>query len=88
MNEIEFRAQLRAGGFPEPMPVERAPEVLNDTHVHDFTASVLVLDGEYTVTSDGGSVTYRPGDAYTLRAGTAHAEVAGAAGARLLIARK
>ncbi|MFT5392604.1 MAG: putative cupin superfamily protein [Gammaproteobacteria bacterium] len=88
VNEASFRTEAQNLGFPEPIVVPREACILNDTHTHDFTAFILVLDGEYTVTTAAGATVYGPGDAYTLVPGTAHSEVAGPAGASLLIARK
>ena len=86
--EADFRAQATAQGFPEPMPAPRAALLNNDTHTHDFTAFIIVLDGEFTVTTDAGATTYGPGETFTIVAGTPHAERAGSAGANLLIARR
>ncbi len=59
-----------------------------DTHTHDFSASVLVLSGEMTVTTESGATTCRASDTDSLVAGTPHSEKVGPEGVRFLVGRK
>jgi quercetin dioxygenase-like cupin family protein len=89
MDEQAFRKTLAEEGYAEGRVVEWGPNHFNDTHVHDFSAKVLVLDGEITVAcEDGRTTTCRAGDTFQLAAGTPHLERIGAAGVRFLSGRK
>jgi len=89
MDEQAFRKQLAEEGYSEPRLVEWEPGTFNDTHTHDFSAKVMVLDGEITVTCDDGRrTTCRAGDTFQLAAGTPHKEDIGAEGVRFLAGRK
>jgi quercetin dioxygenase-like cupin family protein len=59
-----------------------------DTHTHDFGASVLILEGEISVTLEDRVVTCGPGETFSLEANIPHAESVGADGVRLLACRK
>jgi len=88
MDEAQYRQELADGGYGEPNLVEWEANTVNDTHTHDFSAAILVLDGEITVTTDDGEVTCRAGDTFSLAAGVPHAERIGADGVRFLAGRK
>jgi len=89
MNEDEFRQRLSADGYAEPRLVEMSPNTFNDTHTHDFSAFLLLLDGEITVSTDEGrTVTCRPGDTFALPAHTPHTERVGSSGVRFLAGRR
>jgi len=88
MDEARYRQQLTEQGYGEPSLVEWDPGTVNDTHSHDFSASILVLDGEITVTLADGDVTCGPGDTFALSAGAPHAETVGQSGVRFLAGRK
>jgi quercetin dioxygenase-like cupin family protein len=88
MDEATFRAKLAAEGFPEPQLVEKSPADMPSEHAHDFTATALILAGEFSVVTRDGTTTCRAGDTFTLAAGVPHYERYGAEGARFLISRK
>jgi len=88
MNESEFRAALKSGGYTEPELVERPGGLTNEDHTHEFSAFALVLDGEITVRTATGATTCRAGDHFELASGIPHHEEYGADGARFLIGRK
>lgn len=88
MNEKSFRKRLQAEGYAEGPIIEWAPNTFNDTHTHEFSASVLVLDGEITVTTADGATTCRANDTFRLAAGTPHSEQVGPDGVRFLSGRK
>lgn len=88
MQESEFRAKLKAGGYADARLVEWEPNTVNDTHTHDFDASVLVLDGEITVVTADDTCTCRAGDTFALDAGILHSEIIGEDGVRFLSGRR
>ncbi len=88
MNEAQFRQQLQAQGYGEPQSINYEANMVKDMHVHDFSASVLVLSGAFTLVTEDGSVTHQPGEVCTLAAGTLHSEQTGANGAIILIGKK
>ncbi len=88
MDEAQFRQQLQAQGYGEAQPLEFEPNFGNDMHTHDFSAFALVLSGAFTLVTEDGPVTHRPGEACKLAAGTLHREQTGASGATILIGKK
>lgn len=87
MDEAQFRQQLQEQGYGEGQLLEYEANMANDMHTHDFSAFVLVLSGEFTLVTEGGSATHQPGESCKLAAGTLHSEQTGASGASLLIGR-
>ena len=87
MDEITFRAKLAALGCNDVYSAEWEPGKTNPEHTHDFEAHVLILDGEFTLTTPAGAVTYAPGQWCELAPGTPHFERAGPMGAKLLAGR-
>jgi quercetin dioxygenase-like cupin family protein len=88
MNEAQFKQQLQEQGYGAAEPLEWEADMAKEMHVHDFSASVLVLKGAFTMVTEDGSVTHQPGDTCKLAAGTLHAEQTGADGATILIGKK
>ncbi len=88
MNEAQFRGQLQEQGYSEARSLEFEPNSVNEMHAHDFSAFVLVLSGEFTLVTEAGSVTHRPGETCKLVAGTLHSEQIGETGATILIGKK
>ena len=86
MDVASFRAEAARRGV-EPDEIVWAPGTVNERHTHEFAASLLVLEGEMTVTADTGARRCRAGDRFTLDAGVPHSERVGADGVRFLIAR-
>ncbi|MFP6707994.1 MAG: cupin domain-containing protein [Alphaproteobacteria bacterium] len=88
MDEAAFREQIKPGGYGKVSVSEYEAGYVKDTHAHDFGASVLVVDGEISVTLEDRVVTCRAGDTFSLEANISHAESVGTEGVRLLAARK
>ena len=88
MDETTLREKLQQDGYGDPAIKEMAPNHTEDTHTHDFGASILVLDGEISVTMEDGVVTCRAGDTFALDANMPHAEQIGDEGVRFLVGRK
>lgn len=87
MDIDNFRAEIARRGGAEPVEVAWGPGTVNERHTHDFSASLLVLEGEMTVATDGAERRCRAGDRFSLDAGVPHSERVGAAGVRFLVAR-
>ncbi|MDP6952698.1 MAG: cupin [Alphaproteobacteria bacterium] len=90
MDEATYRETVAAAGYNEPEILIREANATNgsEPHTHDFGASVLVLEGEITVTTPDGPTTCRAGDTFSLGANIEHTETIGPDGLRMLIARK
>ena len=88
MDEAQFRQLLQSEGFDEPKTIDYAPNSINEMHIHDFSAHVFVLSGEFTLVTEGGAQAHQPGETCQLAGGTLHAEQAGPDGATLLVGRK
>ena len=88
MNEAQFRRQLQEQGYGGARSVEFEPNLVNDMHTHDFSAFVLVVGGEFTLVTEDGSATLRPGETCKLAAGTLHSEQTSVSGATILIGKK
>ena len=88
MDESSFRSEVAAQGYGEPTVVEWAPGTVNESHSHDFGATILVLSGAITVTTEAGTTTCEVGDRFALEPGVAHTEEVGAEGVRFLVGRK
>lgn len=88
MDEQAFKAAREAEGYNEFVVREWEAGKVVDDHTHDFSAAVLVLDGEITIDCGDGPTTYRSGDSCAVAAGTVHNEAVGPAGVSFLVARK
>ncbi len=88
MNEAQFRQQLQEQGYSKAQSLEYEPNSVKDMHTHDFSAFALVLSGAFTLVTEDGPVTHRPGEACKLAAGTLNCEQTGASGATILIGKK
>jgi len=88
MTRDEFVAAARAEGYDEI--VERAmPAGFRDAeHRHAFDARILVTAGEFSITIDGATRTYRAGELFVVPAQTPHAEAAGDEALRYTVARR
>lgn len=87
MDEKAFRAEQARRGCTEFHVRDWAPGTVNDSHAHDFAASILVLAGEITVETKDGTTTCHAGDTFSLDAGVPHTERIGPDGVRFLSAR-
>ena len=85
VSEKDFRAGLRLDGFDDEIRITQyEPGVTGDLHCHEFSARVLVLDGEFTIRYEDGPQTFTAGQCCQLNAGTMHAECTGEVAARVL----
>lgn len=88
MQASEFKEMAKANGFPEPIAKTYEKNMSNDMHTHDFTATLLITEGQFTVTTEDGAVVHTPGDVCTVKAGTLHCEAVGEEGAAALVSKK
>ena len=86
MTEAEFRASVTARGgeiFEVEWEANRVPPV----HAHDWFATGIVLEGEFTLDANGTPRRYGVGEVFELAAGIPHRELAGPAGTKLVAAK-
>ena len=88
MNEEDFRAQLTSNGYTEAGVTEWAPNGDGEFHTHDFSAMLLVTQGEFRLVLEGETQTFAPGEWCEVPTGTVHYEQSGAEGASVLAGRK
>ena len=88
MTESEFRSQLKASGYSEPTVTTYEPNADGEFHTHDFSAMLMVTDGEFRLVLDEETQTFRTGDWCEVPAGTVHYEQSGGEGASLLAGKK
>lgn len=84
MIEEDFRALLSEEGYDEVRDVVYEPGADSELHTHEFSAKVLVLEGQFTLGLENGSETFEPGQTCEVPAGTVHAERTSELGARVL----
>ena len=88
MTPIEFEASVLAEGYSPVVHVDRAANYGLGDHQHSFDACALITAGEFVITVDGVSRSYKTGEIFRLPAGTVHQESAGAQGASYLSGRR
>lgn len=88
MDHAQFEAKLRADGFTDIVMRNMEPGKFNAEHTHEFTARVMVLDGEMELACGGAPRTYRAGEVFEMAAGTPHTEKCGSAGVRYVAGRR
>jgi quercetin dioxygenase-like cupin family protein len=88
MDRDRFEARLRAEGYPEIRTNEMPPHCHNAEHTHPFDVLALVLEGDLTLSIDGGARTYRAGEEFSMKAGCKHIEDVGPAGVKYLVGRR
>lgn len=84
----KLESQLRAEGFSHTYVWQDAPNAFYPEHTHAGLTAHIILDGEMTLTMDGGSQTYRAGERCDVPAGAAHAARMGPQGCRYLVGEK
>jgi len=83
MTEHDFRELLAARGYDEIRETDYEPKSTNELHTHEFSALLMVLDGEFILERPDGRETFVAGEMCDVPAGTVHAE-ASELGARVL----
>jgi len=85
MNEEVWSNQLRAEGFQDVYVWEDGPNMSYPDHTHPGVSAHIILEGEMTVTTNGETVTYKPGDRFDVPAHTVHSAKMGPQGCKYLI---
>ncbi len=88
MDESTFRTRLQCEGYQKIGVVEWEPGKVSDSHMHEFDAYGMLLEGRLTVTTAAATMACRPGETFTVPANTPHTETVGPDGARVLIGRR
>ena len=87
MDATEIESKWESEGYA----VERKtipPHHSRQLHSHPFDARVLILAGEFTLTSQGQSRVFYPGEHFEMPADCLHSEHYGPEGATFLLGRK
>ena len=88
MDQAAFKQLCEEEGFEPVMEREGEAGFTSNVHTHPFTARIMVLSGEFTLTREGKAEVYGAGGNFTMTPGCEHAESFGAEGATYLVARK
>jgi len=88
MDRATFEDSLTSEGF-QIVCVSMRPEAVNASHVHDFEARLLVVEGAMTIDREGTPMrTYQAGETFEMPLGCRHSETAGPAGATYVAGRR
>ena len=88
MDQSAFEQSCAQDGFAAVEEKQGQSEFTSNMHTHPFTARIMVLSGEFTVTRNDATEVYTPGGSFTMDSGCEHAESFGVDGATYLVARK
>ena len=88
MDEQEFRDQLAMAGYGEPTTNVYPPDTDGAFHTHEFSAMLLVTEGEFRLVLEEQTEVMGVGDWCEVPAGTVHYEQSGANGASVLAGKK
>lgn len=88
MNHQQFEQRAKSLGYDSPAEHFFEPGKEIDMHTHDFSAMLLVTEGEFRLVLEDGVHTYGPGESCELTMGTLHTEKTGPDGAHTLLARR
>ncbi len=88
MTENEFRDQLKASGYNEPTVTTYEPNADGQFHAHDFSAMLMVTEGEFRLVLEDETKTFSSGEWCEVPAGTVHYEQSGSEGALVLAGKK
>ncbi len=88
MTPQEFEASVLAEGYSAVVHVDRAADYSLGDHQHTFDACALITAGEFIITMDGISRSYKVGEIFRLPAGTLHQESAGPQGTSYIAGRR
>ncbi len=87
LNFDEFKHDKLEQGYEVIIERRWEPNVVNDFHQHDFTADVLVVDGDFWLTAEGDTKHFEPGDTFYVPVGLEHKEKYGPNGCVCWVAR-
>ncbi len=84
MTEHEFRRLLAERGYEEIRETDYRPGSANELHAHEFSALLLVREGEFILELEDRDETFGVGQVCDVPAGTVHAERTAELGARVI----
>lgn len=88
MTEHEFRQLLAERGYDEIREADYPPRSTNELHAHEFSALLLVREGEFILELEDGRETFVAGQMCDVPAGTVHAESTAEVGAHVIAGLK
>lgn len=88
LNQEALEQQLRAEGFRRIYVWQDGPSAIYAEHTHPTETAHIILDGEMTLTMNGGMRTYQPGERCDVPAGAEHCSRMGPQGCRYLIGER
>jgi len=88
MNEFEFKQHIESLGYGEAQVREFDANKSGELHTHDFSAILMVIDGEFSLAFEESTIQCALGEPHEVTAGMRHDERAGPTGARILLATK
>jgi len=88
LTEQELEEQLMSEGFSGIFVHRDSPNSFYPDHTHSGITAHIVLDGDITVTSEGQTITYKPGERFDVPAGDVHSAKIGPNGCRYMIGEK
>jgi mannose-6-phosphate isomerase-like protein (cupin superfamily) len=83
-----FEAESRLRGYDQVLERIWQPDLVLETHTHDFAVWAIVQQGEVGLTVDGHTRLLRAGDSFTLEPKVPHGERYGPQGAVFWVARR
>jgi len=87
MDQQAFEAELKRDGYNVMTNTTPGAKV-NPEHTHPFDVRAMVLKGDFSLTREGKTETYKPGEIFTMQRGCMHFESYGPQGAVILLGRK
>lgn len=88
MNEKSYERKLREEGFSGIFIQRDRPNAYYPDHTHNGITAHIVIEGRITVTSEGKTVTYRPGERFDVPAVAVHSAIIGPEGCLYVIGEK
>lgn len=82
-----FKAKVAAQGYDVFRRSLQPSEGLGD-HAHDYDVWGFVTSGEFRITIEGTTSSYREGEEFLLEAGCEHSESAGEQGCTFVVGRR
>lgn len=83
-----FEKKISSQGYETIVRRVLPPSEGLDDHAHDYDVWGLITEGEFRITMNGETKSYREGDEFQLDADCSHSESAGEDGATLVIGRR
>jgi mannose-6-phosphate isomerase-like protein (cupin superfamily) len=83
----DFKEEKLAQGYREVLERRWEPHTENEFHHHDFTADVIVIEGEFWLTIGGKTKHFIPGESFHVPAHIKHKEKYGPEGCVFWVAR-